>query len=97
MASKDVFGYNGIDLTALASEMALHARDELGFLGAAVINLVTVIDKEKGEISIKPGEHATRLSRPSQPETRGLEDKGTNYLGHGQGKSCQAFTPGTQY
>lgn len=89
MSQKDALDYNEIDLPGLALELAFYAKDELKFSGAAVINLVTVIDKEKGEVFIKAGEYATRLTRLPQPEIRGAEDQGTDYLAMARAKAAK--------
>lgn len=89
MNQKDTLDYNEIDLPSLALELALYAQDKLKFSGAAVINLVTVIDKEKGEVFIKAGEYTTRFSRPPQPEIRGAGDPGTSYLAIARAKATK--------
>lgn len=89
MSQKDTLDYNEIDLPSLALELAFYAKDELRLYGAAVINLVTVIDREKGEVFIKAGEYATRLSRPPQPKIREAEDQETDYLAMARAKAAK--------
>ena len=75
------------DLEQVAQEMALFAKEELHYLGAAVINLVTVLSRETGEVAGISAEYATRLSRKPEPEKRGSSDKGTDYLAMAHGKA----------
>lgn len=78
--------YSQVDLDQLAQEMATYAKDELGFLGAAVLSLETIVNRDAGEVASKIGEYATRLSRTP---SRGPEDKGTNYVGMAEGKRAR--------
>lgn len=80
--------YADIDLNKVTEAMARYARDELGLLGAAVLELVTIVDKP-GELRIKSAEYTTRLSRPPEPETRGPSDVGTDYLAMAHGKAAK--------
>lgn len=85
------FEFETVDLQSVAEQMALYAEEELLVTGAAVVNLVSVTNKQRGEVRIKAGEYVTRLSRQPEPENpkRGPDDKGTDYLAYARAKAAK--------
>lgn len=81
--------YEAIDLNQVVEGMAGYAKNEFNFLGAAVLKLVVIVDRQKGELRIKPAEYTTRFSRSPEPEKRGADDTGTDYLAMADGKAAK--------